>query len=262
MSKTAKRSSRNFLLDFGLYTVLLLGGQSSLGAEPNSGALSPYRAVYSANYNGMDVKATRELKIEGNSYSVSSNIEGMLGSISEREDFHLDVQGGIQPDRYRMRKSFIGIDQEEKFDVDPATRLGVFVRKKKRRELTLKPEHLGPVSYQVQMRRDIETTIRTASTAGLTGKTFSYPVFSRGKIREYQFEILASEETATGVGVIPTLKLQRVRADGKRKTVFWVAPAWNFLIVKIQQQEDGEQYEMVLEQATINDQAVSPAEAR
>lgn len=251
---------RTLLLAFSLVTALVLGSQSSLATEPAGGALSPYRAVYSAVYNGMDVKAVRELKIRENSYSVSSEIEGMLGSVSEREDFHLGPQDGIQPDRYRIRKSFIGIDQEEKFDVDPVSRRGVFIRKDKRRELALKPEHLGPVSYQVQMRRDLEAATAAAAATGLKGKTFSYPVFSRGKIRDYQFEILGSEETATGVGRIPTLKLQRVREDGQRKTLFWVAPAWNFLIVKIQQQEDGEQYEMVLEQASINHRAVAPTE--
>lgn len=251
---------RVFLLAISLLTTLLLGSQPGLSAQADEAALSPYKAIYKARYNGMDVKAVRELQTAENGFIISSNIEGMLGSIREQEDFHIDAQGDIQPDRYRMKKSFLGIDREEKFDVDPDTRLGIFTRKDQRRQLTLEAEHLGPVSYQLQLRRDLETAAQAAPGASLTGKAFSYPVFSRGKIRDYPFEVLGEEETSTGAGTIPTLKLQRVRDSGKRKTLFWVAPAWNFMIVKIQQrEEDGEQYEMVLEQVSINGAAVSLA---
>lgn len=255
---------RAFLVAISLVSVLLPTGlraqPENTSPAPAASVLKPYKAVYSAKYNGMDVKAVRELTALESGFSISSNIKGMLGSVSEEERFHIDGQGDIQPDRYRMRKSFFGMDREEKFDVDPSTRLGVFTRKDKRRELTLLPEHLGPVSYQLQMRRDLEIASQPARGAELAGQTFSYPVFSRGKIRDYRFEVLGWEETETGIGTVSTLKLQRVRDKGKRKTLFWMAPAWNFVIVKIQQHEKGgEQYEMILEKASIEGMAAAPA---
>lgn len=210
----------------------------------------PYQVSYSANYNGMAVKALRQLSKTSAGYRIETKMKGLLGSMNEREDFHIDSQGRIQPDHYVMKKSFFGITSTEALVVDRGADRAVYTRGKKYRELAIEPDHLGPISYQLQLRSDLKNE----------KPTLSYQVMARGRVKTYQFELLKEESIDTGVGKIHTLKLRRVRNDKKkRETLFWVAPDLDYLIVKITQREqDGKHYELLLESASIAGQPISP----
>ncbi len=209
-----------------------------------------YRATYAAKYNGMPVEATRELKKTNQGYRLVSSVKGLLGHVTEQEEFHLGSEGRIHPDRYTSEKAFLGIESSEQMVVDNKANKAVYTRKKKVRELAVSAHYLGPVSYQVQLARDLQ----------VSAPSLSYQIMSRGKIRDYHFEILGEENLTIPIGVIRVLKLQRVRDAGEqRQTVFWMAPDWGFLIVKIyQQEEDGANYELILKTAKINGKPVSP----
>lgn len=221
---------------------------------------APYQVIYVATYNGMDVEAKHELIVNESSYQLLATVKGLLGGMTEREDFHIDRQGRIRPYAYEAEKSFFGVKTTETMVVDQATNKAIYTRKKKHHELSMLANYLGPVSYQLQLRRDLEAYAALPSEALDPARVFAYKVISRGKIRDYKFEILGEELLDTPLGSLPTLKLQRVRDGGERKTLFWMAPDWEFLVVKIHQSEkDGEQYEMLIKTATIGGQAVSVA---
>ncbi|MBV1932997.1 MAG: DUF3108 domain-containing protein [Porticoccaceae bacterium] len=221
---------------------------------------APYEIIYVAKYNGMDVEAKHELIVNENSYQLLATVKGLLGGMTEREDFHIDQRGRIRPDSYKAEKSFFGVQKTEILVVDQAANKAIYTRKKKHRELSMLPNYLGPVSYQLQLRRDLEAFADLPSDALNPSSSFTYKVLSRGKIKDYTFEVLGEEVLDTPLGPLPTFKLQRVRDGGKRKTIFWMAPDWEFLVVKIRQNEkDGEQYEMLIKTATIRGQAMSLA---
>ena len=213
----------------------------------------PYQVVYTAKYNGMNVEANHALTRDAQTYRMTAVVKGMLGGTNEKEDFHLDRQGRILTDHHLAEKSVFGVASKEELVIDKAAGKAIYTKKKKRRELAIKPGYLGPLSYQLQLRRDLKN--REDKTAANT--PLSYQVISRGKLKNYQFEILANERIDTALGEIETIKVRRVRKDAKRQTVFWMAPAWNYLVVKIQQREkDGEQYEMLLKTASIDGQTL------
>ncbi|MCV6603979.1 MAG: DUF3108 domain-containing protein, partial [Porticoccaceae bacterium] len=56
------------------------------------------------------------------------------------------------------------------------------------------------------------------------------------------------EETIdTPMGDIKTLKLERVKDSNKRQTTFWMAPEYNYLLVKFHRVEnDGDEYSLYL----------------
>ena len=150
--------------------------------------------------------------------------------------------------------------------IDQTAGKAIYTRKKKRKELLLTDGYLGPVSYQLQLRNDLKTNMESldekpVSNASPLKNSLSYKVMSRGRIKDYQFEILGEEVINTSLGEIPTLKVQRIRKDAKRQTIFWLAPAWNYLMVKISQQEKGgEHYEMLLDTASIDGNPIRLAE--
>lgn len=221
---------------------------------------APYEVIYTAKYNGMDVEAKHRLVMKEDSYQLLSTAKGLLGGLTEQENFHIDPQGRIRPDSYKAEQSLFGLEKTERLIIDQRAQKAVYTRKKKHRELSIRPNHLGPISYQLQLRRDLEILSAHSADALNPASSFTYKVLSRGRVKDYAFKILGEEVIDTPLGSLLTLKLQRVRDDGERKTTFWMAPHWEFLIVKIRQdEEDGEQYEMLIKTARIGGQAVSTA---
>jgi hypothetical protein len=215
---------------------------------------TPYRAIYTAKYNGMSVKAVRELQKTDRGYRIISSVIGLLGGINEQENFHIDESGRIKTDDFFSEKSIVGTKSIEKLVVNHDLNSAVYTRKKKIRELHNVANYLGPVSYQLQLRHDLKTITNTVDSRPPT-----YQVMSRGRVKDYIFEVLGEELLDTGVGRLKTLKVQRVRDDSKRQTVLWMAPDWGFLIVKIWQKDsDGEDYEMLLETANFGGHTVTP----
>lgn len=245
-----------------LVLLLSLSGFATAEQTPLN-ALLDYHATYEATFNGLPIEARRELTREAQGYKITTLAKNLLGNIREIERFHLDNQDRIRIDDYTSTRTIFGAKRSENLRIDPLLSKATYTRKKKQSEIDLAPEYLGPVSYQLQMRRDLAAN---ASANTGTKATLSYQVISHGKIKYYQFEELGEETIVTALGDIKTLKVGRIREEEDRQTILWLAPRWAFLPVKIWQKEsDGETYEMTLKALTFDsiDQkalATSPVE--
>lgn len=232
---TASTFSIFFL--FCLLTTPLLATETA-----SSLTLLPYQASYSATFNGMPIEAERELVKLEQGYRLETSGSNLLGNIRETELLHLDAEGRIRIDGFASKRSFFGSKRKEKLVIDHQRNKAIYTRKKKRRETDLQPDYLGPISYQLQLRRDL----------ALPDSPLKYTVISHGKIKHYQFERLGNEVINTGLGEISALKVRRVRDNQERETIFWMAEKYAYLPVKVwQREEDGESYEMLLESLTI-----------
>ena len=67
----------------------------------------------------------------------------------------------------------------------------------------------------------------------------SYPVADGGRLKTYSFQRLGDERLVTPLGVLDTVKLRRERPGGRPATLFWHAPAYAHLPVRIERR-DGE----------------------
>ncbi|MEZ0122232.1 MAG: DUF3108 domain-containing protein [Candidatus Reddybacter sp.] len=207
--------------------------------------LLPYQASYSATFNGMPIEAKRELLKLEQGYRLETSARNFLGKMRETELFHLDTEDRIRIDGYTSKRSFFGSKRKEKLVIDHHGNKAIYTRKKKRRETVLQPDHLGPISYQLQLRRDLSQP----------DSALKYKVISHGKIKHYQFERLGEELISTGLGDINTLKIRRIRENEDRETIFWMAEELAYLPVKVwQREDDGETYEMTLKSVTIEGQ--------
>lgn len=204
-------------------------------AADSSLKLLPYTANYSAEFNGMDIKATHELSLKDGQYQITTRAKNFLGSIEELETFRID-KGQIAVEEYQYERALLGSKRNEKLSVDHHQRVAHYTRKKKTREIALQSHYLGPLSYQLQIRRDLVNG----------AKIFNYEVMHRGRVKQYRFEIIGEETLETPAGSLNCLKLKRIRENSNRETLFWMAEDLDYLLVKLKQNEDNETHELNL----------------
>jgi hypothetical protein len=210
--------------------------------------LSLFSATYVAKFNGIPVEARRELIKVGDGYRVSTLANNVLGEMSQSEEFGLDDAGAIQLKRYHSQQRFFGVAKVEDLIVDPVKNIASYTRNDKRQEIPLAPGYLGPISYQLQLARDLNAK----------RSSYRYQVLYRGKVKDYRFEPVGEEVVPTSLGAIRTVKVRRVRDDQERETLFWMAPDLGFLLIKLwQREEDGQNYELTLSAATIDGTPIS-----
>jgi len=206
-----------------------------LAPSAGASALSPYTAQYSARINGMAVTITNTLRTTPEGYRVSTSATNLLGEIKEHEDFHLD-DDRIVVDAYRHQRSLLGSRRLEKLVMDPAHGIAHYQRNDETREIPLKPDVLGPLSYQVQLRRDL--------AAGHSA--FDYQVLHRGRVKWYRFEAEGAEAVALPQGPVEAIRIRRVHDDNDRETIVWLAPDLDYQLVRLRLVEDGDRYELQL----------------
>jgi hypothetical protein len=79
----------------------------------------------------------------------------------------------------------------------------------------------------------------------------TYTIADGGKIKTYIFERLGEETVLTPLGDLNTIKLLRRKQNDKRLSIFWCAPAYQYLPVKVEHtEEDGLKTTAVIESLT------------
>ncbi len=210
--------------------LMALAGDTSAAST-----LNPYEAIYKANVNGLPVTITSTLETTAEGYRISTAADNFLGKLREHERFHL-VGEHIVVDEYEYQRALLGSERLERLVVDRGQGIARYRRDDRARDIPLTPDLLGPMSYQVQLRRDL--------AAG--DAEFSYRVMHRGKVKEYHFEREGTEPVALPSGAVEAVRVRRVRDDNDRETVFWMAPTFDFQLIKLRQIEEGERYELLL----------------
>lgn len=88
------------------------------------------------------------------------------------------------------------------------------------------------------------------------GKTeFTYPVFDRKKVKDFNFQLSNFETLETQVGTLRTVKVELLekKKKSKKKTYIWFATDYDYLLIRLkQEQKDGQVYEINLTSAEIN----------
>lgn len=230
-----------------LFTLFILGGNQVM-AEP-----TPFRAVYKADYKGLPVSAVaiRELKqIENNKYLLSSTAKSFFTSVMEQSIFTLDEQH-LVPLEYQYKRTGIGKNLKVILTFD--RQAGKVRSELKAWEIDVTDETLDKLLYQFRMREDLQNALRN----GQPWPDMNYRVADDGRIKDYNFKITGEEFIDTPIGRFRTVKAVRIRKDGKRTTTFWLAPNYEFLLVRLLQTEkNGKGFELLLKEANFNGEQV------
>lgn len=231
---------------FALMAVLgLTLAQTTVQADP-----TPFRAEYHADYKGLPVSATgvRELTVlpDGH-YRFSSTARSFFASISEQTLF--SWEDGAVPIKYQYSRKGLGKNRQDVIAFDHSANLATY----QDRSHDIGPATLDKLLYQIRMREDL----LQAHNTGSKWPAMHYEVADRGQLRQYDFEIVGEEVVETRLGRFNTVKAIRVRNDDDRKTAFWLAPDYDFLLVRFEQIEpNGKGFTLLLKKAEFDGKPV------
>ncbi|WP_341501597.1 DUF3108 domain-containing protein [Gallaecimonas sp. GXIMD4217] len=207
---------------------------TSLAAE--IAPMTPYDATYALLRKGKQIGVgTRSLHDRGDGQFHLSNQSDLRWLIftdqrTEKADFQLK-DGQILSRQYSYQRTGTGPDEEYamRFDGQQITsgKAGIEVE----------DEAFDPLSYQQQLALDLAAGKRE----------MSYTIVKELKTKHYRFRVAGEERIKTPYGELDTLRLERVRENSRRQTIFWLAPELNYALVKLWQAKDGiEQMELQL----------------
>ena len=221
---------------------------AQVAAEP-----TPFRAVYKADYKGLPVSAVgiRELKkVEGGIDQLSSTAKSFFASVSEKSIFEIHDQYPV-PIEYHYKRTGIGKNRDITLAFD--RQAGKVTSEQGPWEIEVTKKTLDKLLYQYRMREDL----KHAQKNGQSWPDLNYEVADGGRIKSYNFKITGEELIDTPVGRINTVKAIRIRKNGGRSTTFWLAPDYEFMLVRLLQiEKEGKGFELLLKEAQFGNQQV------
>jgi hypothetical protein len=213
--------------------------------------LQPFSASYTADWKQLPISgsAERNLKSLGNGrWELDFEASMLVAGLSEVSVFTLE-QGTFLPISYSFSRSGIGKSKAIDLDFDWKQKQVMGTHRDESVHLPLNRGLLDKSTYQLALQSDVAS-----------GKTsMSYQVVDGDEIDTYDFRVLGEERVRTKAGLIDAIKVERVRDPTKsaRKTVFWLARDWNYLLVRLHQVEkDGKEYQIMLKQGEVGGRQV------
>ncbi len=213
--------------------------------------LMPFSASYTADWKQVPVSGTahRSLeKLEGNTWQLDFEASMLVASFNERSTFSVEGETLI-PQKYRLKRSGLGKGKTIKHDFDWQAKQVVGEDRGDPVKLPLNRGLLDKSTYQIALQE--------AVAAG--EKSMSYQVVDGDEIETYDFRVLGDEQVSTKAGRIDAIKVERVRdpTQSKRQTILWFAKDWDYMLVRLHQVEkDGKEYQIMLEEGTVDGKAV------
>jgi len=219
-----------------IITLFIIAALSSFSTQAQStnekaDALKPYHATYKVFRKGSDLgEGSRELLKTDNGYVIKSNskISWLFLSDNRKEVSNFMVKDGLfQAQDYRYVRTGTGRDREETITFSPLLIESTY----KNNTVKIKPilYTYDPLLYQLALRQDLIDN----------KEILSYHMVRKGKETQYRFEKQGMETINTPYGRIEAIKVLRLRENSSRRTLLWVAPSLNYVVVKLTQYKDG-----------------------
>lgn len=195
--------------------------------------LQPFVAKYESKWDlgwfSIQIKGSRILKqLKDGNWQLTFDADSSAASLQETSVFEL-INGQIQPLTYNYKVTGLVTEPDRSLEFLPTKET---VRDhKKRKDVTNQwaPGIQDAQTYMLQASLDLATH----PTLPL-----SYPVFEKKKTKVFNFEVVGEEIIKTKAGKLATVKIQQVRKDNRRVTV-WLAKDKQFLLVRLVDKKNG-----------------------
>lgn len=220
-------------------------GIASDGVEPSDPGLQlkPYTAQYITKTRGLSITIDRKLiRKADNSYELTSGGSKIIAGFKESSRF--DVQdSNIVPAAYTYQGSgLMNRRREVKFTIGADTLQSLY--KEKWYELPYTSNTYDRMTQQEQMRLRLMRETITPESVVLT-------VADGKRIKNHQLQLVGKETLETPMGMVDTVHFERLHKKPDRKSDIWLAPKWDYLMVKTVHIEDGSPVEVEITKATI-----------
>lgn len=212
-------------------------------------APKPFSNQYISSALGFKITVTHELKqLEDDTYEMRFHAKSWFASIEEVSRLRVDAESTqVIPLHYTYKRRGIGKnrDAELTFDWDKEIVTNNVQNISWKMDITQRVQ--DKLSYQLQIQQDLR--------AG--EKKFVYQIADGGRLKEYGFEVIGEEVLETPLGKVDTIQVKRSRDDDKRVTYAWLATDWDFLLVRMQQEEKGKTYDIDLDTAMVDGKQIT-----
>lgn len=220
----------------------LIGAASA--SEERQVELRPYSVEYQTKNWGITITLTRELKQGGNGvWNLSEGGGAMLQKVRQQSRFRTE---GSQITPLGFTYSLRGPIKREREVQFPANGLPVrSLYKGEWYEFPPEPGMLDRLSMTEQFRLSLlhDPLAQELVVKRVDGR----------KVKEYRMQFVAEESLDTALGSIQTLHYQRIFDDDDDDRAFdiWLAPSWDFLMVRTVNLDDGDEVEAVIAGGSI-----------
>ncbi|MFB2578495.1 DUF3108 domain-containing protein [Acinetobacter sp. c2-A9] len=222
-----------------LSTLAVIAGLS-LSVISQAHAIAPFLATYQFSYNGKTLgDATRVLTQQGGNqwqYQFSARIP-MIGQATETSRFSMSNTGQIQSQSYRRQTKILVHSDTVSIDFLPQQNRINTNRKGQARSLTWRAGALDDLNAELQIREDLKKG----------GLKSNYVISSYDSVDNRQFVREGSERVQSATGqAYDTVRVRLRHSNPQKATIFWLAPALDYLPVKVTHQDDGNSYSLLL----------------
>lgn len=215
------------------------------GAEDSGPvALKPYTAQYKTTSRGMKLTLNRELKIDENGqYTLTNGGKILVAGFHEIAVFRVEGTRVI-PRSYVYQGTGL-INRRREVHFTPGSDIIRSLYKDKWYELPYSDDTLDRMSQQEQLR----LTLLNDPTPK---EDVTFRVADKKRISEYQFVFIGEETIDTPLGPVATLHFERPHDSPDRKSDTWIAPAWDYMMVRTVHVEDGSAVEAMVTSVSID----------
>ncbi|MFP3514597.1 DUF3108 domain-containing protein [Pseudomonas sp. SIMBA_077] len=213
--------------------------------------LHPFQASYTADWKQLPMSGSAErslVKNDNGNWTLNFKASMMIASLTESSTFDFKNDSLI-PKSYSFERGGLGKSKNVSLDFDWKTNVVTGTDNKDPVSVKLLSGMLDKSTYQLALQRDV--------AAGK--QNMNYLVVDGDDVDTYDFRVMGSEVVDTKAGKVDAIKVERVRdpTQNKRITEMWFAKNWDGLLVKLRQVEkDGKEYNIMLQDGTVNGQAV------
>ena len=201
--------------------------------------LEPFDKEYKMTLSGISVTAHRSLqKLDDGNYLFQLKAKNLLSRYEEKSLFKVDDSGQMYPLEHSVKSRVLGISRKEITTFDWANALATYTKKDTVRTAEIQPGYLDRVLYQLLVSEDLN--------AG--AKELAYDFIDRGRLKTYEFEIVAEETIELRNTEVTAVRINRINQRNKDKeTHIWFAPDREYELIKISHiDKDGSDYHLEL----------------
>ena len=211
--------------------------------------LTPYEAVYKTSTSGLSIRLRRSLSMESNGVCrLTSEGRLLVAGISEVSVF--SVAGAqVRPKSYIYQLSG-PVSRRREVHFDEGSDVIRSLYKKEWYALPKTHDTLDRMSQQEQLRLLLlnDPTPR---------HDIRFRVADGRRVKEYRLHYRGDARVETPMGWVDTLRFARKHDNPKRRSEVWIAPEWDYLIVRTLHVDDGKTTVADLVSARIEGHAVS-----
>ncbi|MFN2328705.1 MAG: DUF3108 domain-containing protein [Chromatocurvus sp.] len=223
-----------------------LGAAAQQKPAPAAGetALKPYSTVYKTTARGLSIKLRRDLTIDRDGHCrLTSEGSLLVVGLSEVSQFNL-AEGRVEPRSYIYQGTgLISRRREVHFTPDSSV-----IRSLYKGEWYALPD-IGHTLDRMSQQEQMRLNLLGQSDAP---REMMFTVADGRKVKDYTLALIGPERLQTPMGEIDTLLYERQRDTDERLSQLWVAPDWDYLVVKTLHIEEGKTVEANLISAEID----------